>query len=83
VTISRLVQRVEGKSSHTLLSEYSHLRKASWGRHLWARGYSCCSSGNVTGEVIGQYIENQQHEEDAEFRVEGEDSPKGRTKPSA
>src|SRR5512139_4126371 len=28
VTISRLVQRVKGKSSHALLNEYSHLRKA-------------------------------------------------------
>jgi putative transposase len=83
VTISRLVQRLKGKSSHTLLNEYSHLRKAFWGRHLWARGYFCCSSGNVTDEVIAQYIENQQHEEDADFRVEGEDSPKGGTKPSA
>jgi putative transposase len=83
VTISRLVQRVKGKSSHTLLNEYSHLRKAFWGRHLWARGYFCCSSGNVTDEVIAQYIENQQEEEDAEFRVEGEDGPKGPTKPSA
>jgi putative transposase len=83
VTISRLVQRVKGKSSHTLLNEYSHLRKAFWGRHLWARGYFCCSSGNVTDEVIAQYIENQQEEEDADFRVEGEDGPKGGTKPSA
>jgi putative transposase len=83
VTISRLVQRVKGKSSHALLAEFSHLRKASWGRHLWARGYFCCSSGNVTDEVIKQYIENQQEEEDAEFRVEGEESPKGGTKPSA
>jgi putative transposase len=83
VTISRLVQRVKGRSSHTLLNEYSHLRKAFWGRHLWARGYFCCSSGNVTDEVIAQYIENQQEEEDAEFRVEGEDGPKGPTKPSA
>ena len=82
-TISRLVQRLKGKSSHALLTEYSHLRKTFWGRHLWARGYFCCSSGNVTDEVIKQYIENQQEEEDADFRVEGEEGPKGGTKPSA
>jgi putative transposase len=44
VTISRLVQRLKGKSSHRLLAEFAHLRKAFWGRHLWARGYFCCSS---------------------------------------
>jgi len=81
--IRRVCQRLKGKSSHTLLNEYSHLRRAYWGRHLWARGYFCCSSGNVTDEVITQYIENQHHEEDADFRVEGEDGPTRPPKPSA
>ena len=58
VTISRLVQRLKGKSSHSLLGEFAHLRKAFWGRHLWARGYFCCSSGNVTDEAIAAYIES-------------------------
>lgn len=84
VTISRLVQRSKGRSSHHMLAEFSHLRKAFWGRHLWARGYFCCSSGNVTDEVITEYIENQRHEEDVDFRVEGEDGPEGGpTNPSA
>lgn len=34
VTISRLVQRMKGKSSHRLLYEFEHLRKAFWGRQL-------------------------------------------------
>ena len=82
VTISRMVQRLKGKSSHTLLAEFVHLRKTFWGRHVWARGYFCCSSGNVTDEVIAAYIENQAHEDDGSFRVEGEERPKGPTKPS-
>lgn len=72
VTISRLVQQLKGKSAYKLLQEFPHLRKKFWGRHLWARGYFCCSSGNVTDEVIKQYIENQQHENDQDFRVEGD-----------
>jgi len=35
------------------------LSKKFWGRHLWARGYFVASSGNVTDEVIAQYIELQ------------------------
>ena len=31
VTISRLVQKLKGKSSHKLLNEYPHLRKQYWG----------------------------------------------------
>lgn len=72
VTISRLVQALKGKTAYKLLQEFPHLRKKFWGRHLWARGYFCCSSGNVTDEVIKQYIEQQQHDADTEFRVEGE-----------
>ena len=76
VTISRLVQRLKRASSYKLLAEYSKLKKKFWGRHLWARGYFVCSSGNVTDEVIAAYIE--QHSEaggtDDGFRVEGEDA---------
>ena len=75
VTISRLVQRVKGKSSHVILNEFAHLRKTFWGRHVWARGYFCCSSGNVTDEVIKEYIGNQIREDDEDFRVEGDEDP--------
>ncbi|WP_300879696.1 transposase [uncultured Desulfovibrio sp.] len=34
------------------------------------RGYFCCSSGNVTDEIIKQYIEQQ--EVDDTFRIDGE-----------
>jgi putative transposase len=76
VTISRLVQRLKGKSSYKLLAEYSQLKKKFWGRHLWARGYFVCSSGNVTDEVIASDIEQQTEAggTDDGFRVEGEDA---------
>jgi putative transposase len=74
VTISRLVQQLKGKSSYKMMHEFPHLRKKFWGRHLWARGYFCVSSGNVTDEVIKEYIEKQSHDQDSDFRVEGEDA---------
>ncbi len=77
VTISRLLQRMKGKSSHVLLGEFAHLRKAFWGRHLWARGYFCCSTGNVTDEIVKAYIEGQSNEHDETFRIEGEGPPDG------
>ena len=70
VTISRLVQRLKGKTAYKLLQEYPHLRKEFWGRHLWARGYFCCSSGNVTDQVIAEYIANQGEPGPEDFRVE-------------
>ena len=76
VTISRLLQWLKGKTAYKLLAEFPHLRKKFWGRHIWARGYFCCSSGNVTDEVIMQYIEQQDHDQDSDFRVEGEEASK-------
>jgi len=76
VTISRLMQWLKGKTAYKLLAEFPHLRKKFWGRHIWARGYFCCSSGNVTDEVIMQYIEQQDHDQDSDFRVEGEEAGK-------
>jgi putative transposase len=56
---SKIMQYIKGKSSRKLLMEFSHLRKQFWGRHLWARGYFVASSGNVTDEIIQQYIRQQ------------------------
>ena len=79
LAISNLVQKLKGKSAYKLLGEFPKLRKQYWGGHLWARGFFCRSSGNVTDEIIKQYIANQTHDADEDFRVEGEDSPKGET----
>jgi len=61
--VSKLVQYIKGYSSRKLLIEYKELNKQFWGQHLWARGYSAASSGNVTDEVIIEYIKNQDIEE--------------------
>lgn len=64
LAVSELVQRVKGRSSRLLLQEFNELRRQFWGRHLWARGYFVASSGNVTDEIIKQYIESQEGAED-------------------
>ena len=68
---SRLMQAVKGKTSHKLLSDRRSLRKEFWGRHLWGRGYFVASSGNVTDEVIAEYIKNQgvEPQDDERFKV--------------
>ena len=63
LSVSKLVQYIKGYSSRKLLMEYKHLNKQFWGQHLWARGYFAASSGNVTDEVILEYIKNQDIEE--------------------
>ncbi len=59
LSVSKLVQYIKGYSSRKLQMEYKELNQQFWGRHLWARGYFAASSGNVTDEVIAEYIQNQ------------------------
>ena len=56
VAISALMQRVKGRSSHKIQMEFPAIRKRYWGRHFWARGYFCTTSGNLTNDIILQYI---------------------------
>ena len=60
---SKIMQLIKGKTSRKLMMEFKHLQKQYWGRHLWARGYFVASSGNVTDEVIMEYIRNQENSE--------------------
>ncbi|MCB1832352.1 MAG: IS200/IS605 family transposase [Geminicoccaceae bacterium] len=72
MALSKLVQYLKGGSSRVLLQEFPHLRKRFWGRHLWARGYMAISSGNITDEMIQQYIEEQEGEpvDDSRFQID-------------
>ena len=71
---SKIMQYIKGKTSRKLMMEYKHLSKAYWGRHMWARGFFVATSGNVTDEVIQEYIRLQSEEppqDDEKFRVGG------------
>lgn len=72
IAISDLVQRLKGRSARKLLDEFGELRRQFWGQHLWARGYFVASSGNVTDEIIADYIESQSEKplgDSEDFRV--------------
>ncbi len=73
LSVSHVMQSLKGKTSRKMMSEFKHLSRTFWGRHIWARGYFVASSGNVTDEVIMKYIEMQGKEpEDGNFKIEGE-----------
>lgn len=73
ISVSGLMQRIKGRSSRKIMEEYNEMRHQFWGRHFWARGYFAASSGNVTDEMIKQYIEQQgdkpPDEQDDNFKV--------------
>ena len=56
VKISDLVKHLKGRSSRLLQHEYPMLEKRYWGRHLWAIGYGAWSTGNITEEIVEEYL---------------------------
>jgi putative transposase len=56
ISVSKLVMYLKGNSSKKIQKEFADIRKRYWGQHFWARGYFAVSSGNVTDEMIREYI---------------------------
>ncbi len=63
ILAGHLVQYIKGNTSRKLRMEHKELSKEFRGQHLRARGYFVASSGNVTNEIIKEYIKNQDFQE--------------------
>ena len=57
LSASQIMQKIKGRSSRMLQQEFPHLKKRYWGQHIWARGYFCTTVGQVTDQMIRDYIE--------------------------
>lgn len=64
LSVSKLVQFLKGATSRKLQLEFEDLRKRYWGQHIWARGYFVATTGNVTDEMIREYIRQQGKEDE-------------------
>lgn len=71
VSVSRLIQKLKGKSSYKLQREFASLRREYWGQRMWARGYFGCSTGNVSDKMIKEYIQNHIDRDD-DFEVDND-----------
>ena len=55
---SEIMRRIKGRTASRLFEEFPHMKKRYWGRHIWARGYFCATVGQMTEEMIKQYLEH-------------------------
>jgi putative transposase len=68
---SEIMRRIKGRTSSKLFEEFPRLKKRYWGRHFWARGYFCVTVGQVTEEMIKEYLEHHfEPNPDDDFRTE-------------
>ena len=56
ISVSEFVKLVKGRSSRKIQQEFPEIRKKYWGCHFWARGFFSSTSGNITDDMINEYI---------------------------
>ena len=59
--ISDIVKHLKGRVSRKLQQEYPDLSKRYWGQHFWAIGYGVWSTGNVSDELVNEYLEHHRN----------------------
>ena len=65
------MRRIKGRTASKLFEEFPTLRKRYWGQHFWARGYFCATVGELTDDMIKQYLEHHfEPDPNADFKVE-------------
>lgn len=68
---SEIMRRIKGRTSSKLFEEFPALKKRYWGQHFWARGYFCATVGEVSEEMIKEYLEHHFEPDPAkDFQVE-------------
>ena len=60
-SVSNIVKKLKGRVSRKLQQEYPKLSKTYWGKHFWAIGYGAWSTGNVTDELVQEYLEHHRN----------------------
>ncbi|MEP6746955.1 MAG: IS200/IS605 family transposase [Bacteroidota bacterium] len=58
LSVSDMVKRLKDRGAKMLLEEYSELRKRYWVGHFWGIGCGVWSTGNITDEMIQEYLEH-------------------------
>lgn len=71
ISPSEIMKRIKGRTSTKLFEEFPNLKKRYWGQHFWARGYFCVTAGELTKEMIDQYLEHHfESKENPNFEIE-------------
>ena len=55
---SEIMNRVKSRSSSKLFEEFPHIKKRYWGRNFWTRGCFCGIVGQMTEEMIKEYLDH-------------------------
>ena len=58
LSVSEIAKQLKDRSSRLLQKEFPHLKKRYWGQRFWAKGFGSWSTGNITDEMVQEYLEH-------------------------
>jgi putative transposase len=61
MSVSDIVKKLKGRTSRKLQMEFKELSKRNWVKHFWAIGYGLWSTGNVTQDMVDEYLEHHRN----------------------
>ena len=71
ISPSEIMRRIKGRTATKLFEEFPNLKKRYWGRHFWARGYFCVTAGELTKQMIEEYLDHHfEGKENPNFEIE-------------
>lgn len=59
MTPSDVVKNLKGSAARLWFKQHSETKQLLYGGHLWSPSYFMSTIGNVSKEIVAQYIENQ------------------------
>ena len=65
-SVSLLVKKLKGRTSHHLQQEFPMLKKRYWGQHFWPIGYGVWSTGVVSDKMVQEYLEHHRDHPNAD-----------------
>ena len=57
-SVSDLVKRLKGRTSRRIEEEFPELKQRYQGKHFWTIGYGAWSTGNITEQMVEDYLEH-------------------------
>ncbi len=66
MSVSTLVKKLKGRTSRLLQVEFPSLKKKYWGQHFWTVGYGAWSTGQITDEMVQEYLEHHRDKPNTE-----------------
>ena len=65
LNITKFINVVKGNSSRKIREKYKDfLKDKLWGDHFWSPSYFLATTGNVTIDILREYVESQRREQE-------------------